>query len=186
MFKNLQGFAFIDFQNNTLFSVSTNIFANNKHIVNLGNPVTNKDAANKEYVDSKLTSISKTNFDNLSLRYLRYKYIKHNFEPTFWISGYFNQGLKVMDNTTLVNSTTIKEITEIDSVNRGIFTFTKEDANISLTLDGSNKITSNIKHQTFYMFVLIMSKDSNEILFKNSTENQLQYMPMYKSIWCIS
>ena len=43
-FRNSDGFAFTDFQNNTLFSVTTNIFANNKRIVNLGNPVTNKDA----------------------------------------------------------------------------------------------------------------------------------------------
>ena len=81
-----------------------------------------------------------------------------------------------MDNTTLVNSTTIKEITGSDSVNRGTFTFTKEENdNISIRIDGSNKITSNIKYQNFCTFILIMSKDSNSIgrLFNNSTENQL-------------
>ena len=78
--------------------------------------------------------------------------------------------------STLANSTTIKEITGSDSVNRGTFTFTKEDDdNISLRLDGSNKITSNVKYQNFYTFILIMSKDLNSIgrLFNNSTENQL-------------
>ena len=57
-----------------------------------------------------------------------------------------------MDNLTLANST-IKEITGSDSVNRGTYTFTKENNdNISLRLDGSNKITSNVKYQNFYMF----------------------------------
>ena len=81
-----------------------------------------------------------------------------------------------MNNTTLVNSITIKEITGSDSVNRGTFAFTKEEIdNISLRLDGSNKITSNVKYENFYTFILIMSKDSNSIgrLFNNSTENQL-------------
>ena len=145
VFRNLHGFIFTDFQNSTLFSVTSNIFVNNKRIVSLGNPVTNKDAATKEYVDSKQSEtktyvdskISTPNFDNLTVRYLRYKYIKNNFKPTFWVSGFFNQGVKVMDNTTLANSTTIKEITGSDSVNRGTFTFTKEDDhNISLRLDG--------------------------------------------------
>ena len=137
------------------FSVTTNIFANNRRIVSLGNPVANKDATTKEYVDSKQSEtktyvdskISTPNFDNLTLRYSKYSYIKNNFKPTFWVSGFFNQGVKVMDNTTLVNSTTIEEITGSDSVNRGTFTFTKEDDdNISLRLDGSNKITSNVKY----------------------------------------
>ena len=81
-----------------------------------------------------------------------------------------------MDNTTLVNSTTIKEITGSDSVNRGTFTFTKEENdNISLRLDGSNKITSNVKYQNFYTLILIMRKDLNSIgrIFDSSTENQL-------------
>ena len=184
VFRNSCGFAFTDFDNNTLFSVTTNIFANNKRIVSLGNPVANKDATTKEYVDSKQSEtktyvdskISTPNFDNLTVRYLKYSYIKNNFKPTFWVSGFFNQGVKVMDNTTLVNSTAIKEITGSDSVNRGTFTFTKEDDdNISLRLDGSNKITSNVKYQNFYTFILIMSKDLNSIgrLFNNSTENQL-------------
>ena len=59
-----------------------------------------------------------------------------------------------MDNTTLVNSTMVKEITGSDSVNRGTFTFTKEEnENISLQSDGSNKITSNVKYQNFYTFI---------------------------------
>ena len=117
----------------------------------MGNPVTNKDAATKEYVDSKQVTIpdnlatksyvdskiTTPNFDNLTLRYLRYDYIKNNFKPTFSVSGFFNQRVKVMDNTTLVNSTTIKEITG-SSVNRGTFTFAKEENdNISLRLDRS-------------------------------------------------
>ena len=53
MFRNSRGFVFTDFDNNTLFSVTTNIFANNRRIVSLGNPVANKDATTKEYVDSK-------------------------------------------------------------------------------------------------------------------------------------
>ena len=128
----------------------------------MGSPVTNKDAAAKEYVDSKQSAtkayvdskITTPNFDNLIVRYLRYKYIKNNFKPTFWVSGFFNQGVKVMDNSTFANSTTIKEITESDSVNRGTFTFTKEENDtISLQLDGSNKITSNVKCQNFYTFI---------------------------------
>ena len=79
MFRNSHGFAFIDFQNSTLFSVTSNIFANNKRIVSLGNPVANKDAATKEYVDSKILS----NVNNLTIRYLKYSYIKDNFKPTF-------------------------------------------------------------------------------------------------------
>ena len=81
-----------------------------------------------------------------------------------------------MDNTTLVNSTTIREITGSDSVNRGTFTFTKEEnENLSLRLDRSNKITSNVKYQNFYTFILVMGKDLNSIgrLFNNSVENQL-------------
>ena len=85
VFRNSHGFAFTDFQNNTLFAVTTNIFANNKRIIKLGNPVTNKDAATKEYVDSKQVTmpdnsatkvyvdskITAPNFDNLTVRYLR-------------------------------------------------------------------------------------------------------------------
>ena len=93
VFRNSHGFAFTDFPNNTLFSASTNIFENNKRIVNLSNPLTNKDAATKEYVNSKQVSIQDNlatkayvdskittpNFDNLTIRYLRYNYIKNNF-----------------------------------------------------------------------------------------------------------
>ena len=142
----------------------------------MGNPATNKDAATKEYVDSKQSATKAyvdskitPNFDNLTVRYLRYKYIINNYKPTFWVSGFFNQGVKIMDNTTLVNSTTIKEITVSDNVNRGTFPFTKEDNdNTSLRLDWSNKITSNVKYRNFCMFIL-MSKDSNSIgrLFNN-------------------
>ena len=39
LFRNSHGFAFTDFDNNTLFSVTTNIFANNRRIVSLGNPL---------------------------------------------------------------------------------------------------------------------------------------------------
>ena len=84
-----------------------------------------------------------------------------------------------MDNTTLANSTTIKEITGSDSVNRRTFTFTKKDDNIvSLRLDGSNKITSNVKYQNFYTFILIMSKDSNSIvrLFNNCKKSIIWFL----------
>ena len=84
VFRNSHGFAFIDFQNSTLFSVTSNIFANNKRIVSLGDPVANKDAATKEYVDSKILS----NVNNLTIRYLKYSYIKDNFKTNIlgkWI-----------------------------------------------------------------------------------------------------
>ena len=63
MFRNSHGFVFTDFDNNTLFSVTTNIFVNNRRIVSLGNPVANKDATTKEYVDSK-QSETKTYVDS--------------------------------------------------------------------------------------------------------------------------
>ena len=51
------------------------------------------DATNKKYFDSKLTTTgSSLNFDNLTLRYLKYKYLKNTFKSTFWVSAYFNQG----------------------------------------------------------------------------------------------
>ena len=82
-----------------------------------------------------------------------------------------------MDNTTLVNSTTIEEITGSDSVNRGTFTFTKEDDdNISLRLDGSNKITSNVKYQNFYTFILIMSKDLIQLEDCSIIQQKINYL----------
>ena len=98
VFKNLNGVAFTDSQDNTLFSISSNIFAYNKRIINLANPVADEDAVNKKYVDSKILT-----FDNLTIRYLKYKNIKNSFKPTFWVSAYFNQKIKVQDNSTLVN-----------------------------------------------------------------------------------
>ena len=59
VFRNSHKFAYTDFQNNILFSATTNIFENNKRIVNFGNPVTSKDAATKEYVDSKQVTVRK-------------------------------------------------------------------------------------------------------------------------------
>ena len=61
-----------------------------------------------------------------------------------------------MDNATLANLTTIKEKKGSDSVNKGTFTFTKEENdNISLRLDRTNKTTSNVKYQNFCTFILI-------------------------------
>ena len=46
--KNFNGVAFRDFQDETLFSISSNIYAYNKRIINLGDPVDENDAANKK------------------------------------------------------------------------------------------------------------------------------------------
>ena len=52
VFKNLNGVAFTDFQDNTLFTISSNIFVNNKRIINLANPTSDKDAVNLSYLKS--------------------------------------------------------------------------------------------------------------------------------------
>ena len=146
--------------NNTLkfYIDNDKIHCNSKRLVSVLHPTDENNAANKKYVDSKLAS---TTFDNLTLRYLKYKFIKDNFQPTFWVSDYFNRGLKVMDNldlTSINNSShTITEITKSGSTNSGKFTYSRLIENTALTniilrLDGANRITSVVMYYTLGHF----------------------------------
>ena len=105
---------------------------------------------------------------------MKYKCLKNTFKPTFWVSAYFNQGIKVMNESTLTKSTGIEEITGSGSVNSGTFAFIK-DNNIGLKLSGAHRILSTSKYQNYYKYILIMKKDLNSggRLFNNSSENQL-------------
>ena len=107
---------------------------------------------------------------------MKYKNIKNSFKPTFRVSAYFNQKIEIQDNLTIVNSSDIKEITGSDCVISGTFKYVKEnDENISLRLNGDNRILSVVTFEKHYTFILIMRKDSSSIgrLFNNSSENQL-------------
>ncbi len=162
------GFYVSNRENLTYMGILKNeIIVNKSRITEVGNPIENTDAVNKAYVDSKI--------DNLTQRYLNYKYINDTFKPTFWVSAFFNQGLLIQDSSTLVNSTNIKEITGNGCAQSGTFTYVNEnDVNISLRLNGSNQILSVAKYQNYYTFFLIMKKDLNSYgrLFNNIIENQ--------------
>ena len=142
-------------------------------IINVDDPTDEYDAANKKYVDSLKNSL---NFDNLTFRYLKYEYLERTFKPTFWVSAYINQGIKVMDESTITKSTGIEEITGSGNVNSGTFTFIKEDNNIALRLSGDNRILSTSKYQNYYIFILIMKKILIQVEDYLTTHQKISYL----------
>ena len=66
---------------------------------------------NKKYVDRQITLVNSkiTNPQTPEFkRYSDYQHIKETFKPNFWISGHYNNGLKIDNDSTRVNDTLIE------------------------------------------------------------------------------
>ena len=96
LIKSIDGLYVTDPNGITLIGIlKQTISVNQSRIINVEDPANEYDAANKKYVDSKLaTTGSSLYFDNLTLRYLKYKYLKNTFKPTIWVSACFYSGNK--------------------------------------------------------------------------------------------
>ena len=85
LIKTIDGLYVTDQNSITLTKIlKQTINVNQSRNVNVGDPTNEYDATNKKYVDSKLTATgSSSNFDNLTLRYLKCKYLNNTFKSTF-------------------------------------------------------------------------------------------------------
>ena len=109
---------------------SSDLNLNHFKILNLTDPTVSSDAVNKKYVDRQITLVNSkiTNPQTPEFkRYSDYQHIKETFKPNFWISGYYNNGLKI-DNSTRVNDAesgsknhTLIELTGSGYVTNGTF-----------------------------------------------------------------
>ena len=93
---------------------------NHFKILNLTDPTVSSDAVNKKYVDKQITLLNSkiTNPQTPEFkRYSDYQHIKETFKPNFWISGHYNNGLKI-DNSTQVDG--LIELTGSGYVTNGI------------------------------------------------------------------
>lgn len=145
----------------------------NHRIVNVVNPVAPQDVATKSYVDSNILSTAQ-------MRYLDYKYILDYYKPNFWISGYYNAGLKLRSLESYTGNTLPLQVGVTDLTGHGLsitekLVFTNKGNNRKIRLDGTNRITSSSTYLYYYTFIVIGSKDkdSSGRLFTSNKNNRL-------------
>ena len=166
---------------------SSDLNSNHFKILNLTDPTVSSDAVNKKYVDRQITLVNSkiTNPQTPEFkRYSDYQHIKEIFKPTFWISGHYNNGLKIDNDSTRVNDTLI-ELTGSGYVTNG--TFSHANGVFRFTKTNNFNIVSTTSYKTHYTFFFIASQDvgAKGRLFTNNIGNRLfgYWNNKYGSLW---
>ena len=152
-----------------------------KIISGVKTPENNNECANKSYVDTTIKQeIEKHNL----LRFHEYKYIKEQYNPKFWVSAFYHDGIKIKENSppNSTNSALI-DLSGEGFLNNGNIIL----QNASFRFDGTNNIISNFEFTTDLTFILIAKADSNSRgrLFTSSNDNILfgYWLDRKGSLW---
>ena len=142
---------------------------NHYKILNLTDPTVSSDAVNKKYIDKQITLVNSTQTPEFK-RYSDYQHIKETFKPTFWISGHYNNGLKI-DNLTRVDG--LIKLTGSGYVTNG--TFSHANGVFRFTKTNNFNIVSTTLYETHYTFFFIASQDVSKKgrLFTSNIDNRL-------------
>ena len=150
-------------------------------ILNLTDPTVSSDAVNKKYVDRQITFVNSTQTPEFK-RYSDYQHIKETFKQNFWISGHYNNGLKI-DNSTRFNG--LIELTGSGYVTNG--TFSHANDVFRFTKTNNFNIVSTTLYETHYTFFFIASQDVGKKgrLFSSNIGNRLfgYWDNKYGSLW---
>ena len=160
---------------------------NNFKMLNVSEPTHNHEGCNKAYVDKKIAALKIINPQTPGYeRYSDYLYIKETFKPTFWISGYYNSGLQIInDNDYLRLGSTLVELTGNGYVSNGDFSYINQE----FRFENSNafNIISRTTYSKYYTFFAIMSQDATASgrLFTSDVGNRLFgfWKNQYGSLW---
>ena len=166
---------------------------NHYKILNLTDPTVSPDAVNKKYVDRQITLVN-SKIKNPQTpefkRYSDYQHIKETFKPNFWISGHYNNGLKI-DDSTRVNAESgsknhsLIELTGSGCVTNG--TFSHANGVFRLTKTNNFNVVSTTLYETHYTFFFIASQDVGVKgrLFSSNIGNRLfgYWDNQYGSLW---
>ena len=158
---------------------------NNHKITNVGDPTADKDSStkgyvdnlilrNKQYIDMKLTTMIIPYSPSVK-RYYDYKFIKDNFEPTFWISGYYNKKISVLDEEVYERTNTLVDLTGNGYILNGMLTYEINLKRFRFTPENHFNIVSKARYGTHFTFFIIMSQDNGirGRLFTSDTGNKL-------------
>ena len=158
---------------------------NNHKITNVGTPTDDNDCStkgyvdnlilrNKQYIDTKLTTMI-TPYSPSVKRYYDYKFIKDNFEPTFWISGYYNKKISVLDEEVYERTNTLVDLTGNGYISNGILTYERNLKRFRFTPENQFNIVTKTHYGTHFTFIIIMSQDNGARgrLFTSNAGNKL-------------
>ena len=169
----------------------------NKQLKEVKDPSDLKDAANKKYVDlilekakeyinSKMAPLSNPYAPGAE-RYFDYVFIKDTYKPTFWISGYYNSGLQIINENEHTRLNEVNELTGSGYVSRGVFSYDSNSKAFRFTPENNFSLISRSNYSTHFTFFVIMSQDNSASgrLFTSSTGNKLFgfWKLRYGSIW---
>ena len=194
--------------NNTFLQYDTgNIFVgfNNKILRNVQDPVLDQDVVTKKYLNNNssgnnnasLLTIGTLSDDRLSTNivtktyldakllptemFLDYNFIINNYNPKFFISAHYWNGLQFQDDppqpVTFIQDLSGNGLTTNSTITLGLDINSKYGFN----LDGTNNIISNSTFSTHYTFFWIGQKyDNNGRLFASLEHNSLAFYWMKK------
>ena len=178
-----------------LFIDKFQIHCYDKPLKNIADPTDTKDAANKKYVDLSLEKAKDyTNSKIISNpyapgaeRYFDYLFIKETYKPTFWISGYYNSGLQIINENEYTRLNEVNELTGSGYLTKGIFRYDNNLKAFRFTPSNVFSIISRTNYSTHYTFFVIMSQDDGASgrLFTSVIGNRLFgfWKLRYGSIW---
>ena len=150
---------------------SSDLNLNHYKILNLTDPTVSSDAVNKKYVDRQITLVNSkiTNPQTPEFkRYSDYQHIKETFKPTFWISGHYNNGLKIDNDSTRVNDTLIELTGSGYSTENQLFEFWSNQVG-SVWLNGNVKLnhkTNDGKRK----FMILRNNDNSKDAWLNGEQ----------------
>ncbi len=147
---------------------------NNHKITNVGDPAADKDCVTKAYVDSKLLIINNPFIPGVK-RYYDYLFIKDSYNPNFWISSYYNDGLIIINEDEYERVNNLVELTGSGYTTNGTFTYESTLKRLHFTNVNRFNIISKTSYSTQYTFILIMSQANGAQgrLFTSATGNRL-------------
>ena len=173
----------------TVSGSSSDLNLNHFKILNLTDPTVSSDAVNKKYIDRQITLVNSKITNPQTPEFKRYsdsQHIKETFKPNFWISGHYNNGLKI-DNDAESGSKnhTLVELTGSGYVTNG--TFSHANGVFRFTKTNNFNIVSTTLYETHYTFFFIGSQDIGKKgrLFTSNIGNRLfgYWDNKYGSLW---